>query len=356
MARIFDVVEYFDDTGKEMVHRIPETGSGDFRLGSQCIVRESQAAVFFRDGRALDVLTAGRHTLSTANIPLLTSLLGIPFGGETPFKAEVVFVNLKEFIDQKWGTSEPITLRDAELGMVRLRAFGTYAIQISDPQMFVNKIVGTQNMYDTKQIEGYLRGMIIARLVDLLGEAKKSILDLPSMFDEIAAGTRAKLQDDFKALGITLKALYVNSVSPTEETAKAIDERASMGAIGNMQAYLQFKAARAMGDAAQSGGGGEGGAGLTGAGVGLGAGMGLGSVMAQMMSQTMQGGAQAAQQPAAGAAALVTCPNCSAQVPAAKFCSNCGGKLELPQKAFCKECGKELSAGAKFCPNCGAKQ
>ena len=229
MVRVFDVIEYFDNTGKEMVHRIPEDGSGDFRLGSQCIVRESQAAVFFRDGRALDVLPAGRHTLTTANLPLLTGLIGTAFGGQTPFKAEVVYVNLKEFIDQKWGTPEPITLRDPDLGMVRLRAFGSYAIQISDPQMFVNKIVGTQNMYDTRQIENYLRGMIVSRLLDLLGEAGKSILDLPAMFDEIAAGTRAKLQDDFTALGITLKALYVNSVSPTEETAKAIDERASMG-------------------------------------------------------------------------------------------------------------------------------
>ena len=194
------------------------------------------------------------------------------------------------------------------------------------------------------------------------------------LFDEIAAGTRAKLQDDFAALGIALKTLYINSISPTEETAKAIDERASMGAIGNMQAYMQFKAARALGDAAIAGAGGDTGS-VAGLGVGLGAGVGLGSVMAQMMSQSMQpqapaGGAAAAAQPggtpqapapggagaAAAAAALVTCPNCSAQVPPAKFCNNCGAKLEVPQKAFCKECGTELSTGSKFCSNCGAKQ
>ena len=372
---ILNVVEYFDETGREIVHRIPEGGSGEFKLGSQCIVRESQTAVFFRDGKALDVLQPGRHTLSTANIPLLTRLIGIPFGGQSPFKAEVDFVNMKEFIDQKWGTPEPIALRDPDLGMVRLRAFGTFSMQVSDPQMFVNKVVGTQGMYDTSQIEGFLRGMIIARLVDLLGEAKKSILDLPAMFDEIAAGTRAKLQDDFTALGVALKTLYVTSISPTEETAKAIDERASMGAIGNMQTYMQFKAARALGDAALAGSEGGTAGSLTAAGIGLGAGVGLGSVMAQMMSQSMQpqqpaGGAAGAapqggapQSPAPGgagaaaaAAALVTCPNCSAQVPPAKFCNNCGAKLDVPQKTLCKECGTELTPGSKFCPTCGAKQ
>lgn len=368
MARIFDVIEYFDETGKEMVHRIPESGSGDFRMGSQLIVRESQTAVFFRDGKALDTLSAGRHTLSTNNVPLLTGLIGIPFGGQTPFKAEVYFVNMLEFLDQKWGTPEPVTLRDPDLGMVRLRAFGTFSMQVSEPQLFVNKIVGTQGMYDTNQIEGFLRGMIISRLVDLLGESKRSILDLPAMFDEIAAGVRVKLQDDFNALGVALKTLYINSISPTEETAKAIDERASMGAIGDMRAYMQFKAARAVGDAAQQGGGGEGGAGLTGAGVGLGAGMGLGSVMAQMMGQAMQQpgtqGGQAGPQggaPAGGPAggpggppALITCPNCSAQVPPGKFCNNCG--QQLPQAGFCSNCGAQVPSGSKFCPSCGAKQ
>jgi membrane protease subunit (stomatin/prohibitin family) len=372
VPRIFDIIEYFDETGKEMVHRIPEEGSGDFRLGSQCIVRESQAAVFFRDGKALDILGPGRHTLSTANVPVLTRLLGIAaFSGQTPFKAEVDFVNLREFIDQKWGTPEPITLRDPDLGMVRLRAFGTYSMQVSDPQMFVNKIVGTQGMYDTNQIQGFLRGMIISRLIDLLGEAKRSILDLPAMFDELSAGTRAKLQDDFTALGVALKTLYINSISPTDETAKAIDERASMGAIGDMRTYMQFKAARAMGDAAQAGGGGGQAGNLTGAGLGLGAGVGLGSVMAQMMGQALQ---QGQQPPAGGAApagtpggapggggtpsapALVTCPACHAEVPPAKFCNSCGAKLDVPAKAFCSECGKEMPAGSKFCPSCGAKQ
>lgn len=339
MARIFDIVEFFDETGRQMVHRLPEHGSGDFRLGSQLIVRESQAAVFFRDGKSLDTFGAGRHTISTANIPLLTRLIGIPFSGETPFKAEVYFVNLREFLEQKWGTPEAITLRDSELGMVRLRAFGTYSMQVSEPQLFVNKIVGTQGLYETNQIQGFLRGIIIARLTDLLGEVQKSILDLPSMYDEIGAGAKAKVQDDFNALGIALKTLYVTSISPTEETAKAIDERASMGAIGNMQAYLQFKTARAMTEAAGAPGG------MAGAGVGLGAGVGMGAAMAQMMAQSMQPGAQAA---------TMMCPSCSAQIPAgSKFCPQCGAKIGGAM--ICPNCKADVPEGSQFCPNCGAK-
>jgi len=339
MARIFDIVEFFDETGRQMVHRVPEHGSGDFRLGSQLIVRESQAGVFFRDGKALDTFGAGRHTLSTANIPLLTRLISIPFSGETPFKAEVYFVNLREFLEQKWGTPEAITLRDADLGMVRLRAFGIYSMQVSEPQLFVNKIVGTQGLYQTSQIQGFLRGIIIAKLTDLLGELKKSLLDLPSLYDEIGAGAKAKVQDDFNALGIALKTLYVTSISPTEETAKAIDERAAMGAIGNMQAYLQFKAARAMTEAAGVPGG------VAGAGVGLGAGVGMGAAMAQMMTQAMQPGAQAA---------TMICPSCSAQIPAgSKFCSQCGAKIGGDM--ICPNCKADVPEGSKFCPNCGAE-
>ncbi len=340
MARIFDIIEVPDQAPNEMVRRFPEHGSGDFRLGSQLIVRESQTAVFFRDGKALDTFGPGRHTISTANIPLLTRLIGLPFSGETPFKAEVYFVNMREFVDQKWGTPEAIALRDKDLGMVRLRAFGTYSMQIADPQLFVNKIVGTQGLYETGQIQNFLRGIIVARLTDLLGESGKSLFDLPRLYDEIAAGTKAKAQDDFAALGIALKTLYLGSISPTEETAKAIDERAAMGAIGDMRAYMQFKAARAMTEAAKAPGG------TAGAGVGLGAGVGMGAAMAQMMTQAMQPG----QQPAA----TITCPNCGAQIPAgSKFCNQCGAKIG--GGVTCPQCGAQVPPGSKFCPNCGAK-
>jgi len=291
MARILDIVEFIDESGTEIVHRIPERGAGDFRIGSQVIVRESQAAVFFRDGKALDVFGAGRHTIATANVPLLVNLIGKVFSGDTPFKAEVYYVTTRELLDMKWGTPEPITIRDPVLRMARLRAFGTYAMNISDPQLFVNKIVGTQSLTRTADVEKFLRSIIITKLTDLLGEMGRSILDVPAMMEELAAGARAKATDDFAARGINLTSVYIESISPTEETAKAIDEAAAMGAIGDMSAYMQFQAARAMRDAAQQPGGEAGG--LTGAGVGLGAGAGMGMAMAQMMGQAMQQSQQA---------------------------------------------------------------
>jgi len=346
MARIFDVIEYFDATGREMVHRIPEQGSGDFRIGSQVIVRESQQAVFFRDGKALDVFGAGRHTISTANVPLLVDLIGKAFSGETPFKAEVYFVNMREYVDQKWGTPEPVALRDTDLGMVRVRAFGTYSMQVKDAQLFVNKIVATQGLYFTNDIDNFLRSILISNLTDLLGEVGKSLFDLPSLYDEIAAGTKAKAQDDFNTLGIDLKTLFVSNVSPTEETAKAIDERAAMGAIGDMRAYMQFKTARAVEQAAMASG--EGGGGFAQMGAGMGAGVGMGAMMAGMMGQAMQGGAAAA----GGAAATVPCPSCGNPIAgAAKFCNHCGAKIG--QSMICANCKADVPAGSKFCPNCG---
>jgi membrane protease subunit (stomatin/prohibitin family) len=305
-------------------------------------------AVFFRDGKSLDVLGPGRHTITTANIPVLASIIGLATMGKSPFPAEVVFVNMREFLDQKWGTPEPIVFRDSELGMVRLRAFGTSAFQVKDPALFVNGIVGQQGIYTTAVLQNYLRGIIVAKLTDLLGEQKKSVLDLPSLYNEIGAGTKAQLADDFGAIGLTLKALYVNAITPTEDTAKAIDERASMGAIGDMDKYMKFKAARAMGDAANKPGG-AGGALET--GLGLGAGAGLGAAMAGMMSQAFQ--AQGSSQHAAPAA-TTKCPSCGTENPAgAKFCNNCGAKLTGTVK--CPTCGTENPAGAKFCSNDGTK-
>ncbi len=319
MARIIDVVEFLDNTGNEIVHREPPGGPGDFRLGSQVIVRESQNAVFFRDGKSLDVFGPGRHTITTANIPILASLIGLATSGRSPFPAEVVFVNMKEFLNQRWGTPEPIVFRDSELGMVRLRSFGTFAFQVKDPSLFVNGIVGQQGIYTSDELESYLRSIIVTKLTDLLGEQGKSVLDLPSLYNDISASTKAQLNDDFAAIGLNLKALYVNAITPTEETSKAIDERAAMGAIGDMDKYLKFKAARAMGDAANNP---NSGAGIFGAGVGLGAGAGVGVGLAGMAAQAMQPGQQQQQ------AANVKCANCGTMNAAgAKFCNNCGNKL-----------------------------
>ncbi len=294
MARIFDVIEYASEMRDEIVRRFPENGPGDFRIGSQVIVRESQKAVFFRDGRALDVFSPGRHTITTANIPKLIEFVGKAFGNRTPFTAEVYFVSMREFADRKWGTPQPIVISTPGmgLGVALIQGFGTYSFQVSDPQQFVAQIVGAQGVYRTRDIEGRLRTMLLSKLQDLIASTKfNTIPDLLSMTEELGAGIRAKAQDDFKALGLTLKTFYIGSLQPSE---KSIEELRARGLL-DLQTYTQLQAADAMRDAAQNP---SGGAGLT---AGIGAGMGIGNVLGQALSGVGQ--QQPRQQAAAGGAA-----------------------------------------------------
>ncbi|HET9910672.1 MAG TPA: SPFH domain-containing protein, partial [Anaerolineales bacterium] len=226
MARIFDVIEYPNEMKDEIVHRFPETGIGDFRIGSQLIVRESQAAVFFRDGNALDVFRAGRHTITTANIPLLIDWIGKAFNERTPFPAEVYFVSMKEFANEKWGTPQPIIVRNPGmgLGVALLQGFGTYSFQVKDPQQFVTQVVGTQGAYRTTDIEERLKTMLLSKISDVLGEttAAKSVVDLIGLTEEIGAAVRAKAQDDFEAIGMQLKSFYIGNLKPSSKSAQEL--------------------------------------------------------------------------------------------------------------------------------------
>jgi excisionase family DNA binding protein len=282
MARIFDVIEYPNEMKEEIVHRFPEQGIGDYRIGSQVIVREAQAVVFFRDGNALDVFRAGRHTITTANVPLLINFLGKAFNDRTPFPAEVYFVSMKEFANEKWGTPQPIIVRNPGmgLGVALLQGFGTYSFQVKDPQQFVTQIVGTQGAYNTSDIEDRFKTVLLSKLQDVLGEttAAKSVVDLIGLTEEIGAAVRAKAQDDFDALGITLKTFYIGNLKPSSKSAQELRD---MGML-DMATYTQLQAADAMRDAASNP---SGGAGLT---AGIGAGMGIGNLMQQATSGAMQ--------------------------------------------------------------------
>jgi len=295
MARIFDVVEYPNEMRDEIVHRFPESGAGDFRIGSQVIVREAQTAVFFRDGKALDAFGPGRHTVTTANIPLLIDLVGKLFNERSPFTAEVYFVSVREFPNEKWGTPQPIIVRNPGmgLGVALMQGFGTFSMQVSDAQQFVTQIVGATGVYRTSDIQARLRSMLLSKLQDLLGEttAAKSVPELIALVEEIGAGVRAKAQDDFRALGLTLKAFYIESLKPSDRSA---EELRAMGML-DMATYTQLQAADAMRDAAQNP---SGGAGLT---AGIGAGLGIGNVL----SDALQRGARGSE---AGAAAPSSAP------------------------------------------------
>lgn len=297
MARIFDVIEYPSEMQGELVHRFPEQGIGDYRIGSQVIVRESQAVVFFRDGQALDVFRGGRHTITTANVPLLINLIGKAFNDRTPFPAEVYFVSMKEFANEKWGTPQPIIVRNPGmgLGVALLQGFGTYSFQVKDPQQFVTQVVGAQGAYRTVDIEERLKTMLLATLSDTLGEttAVKSVVDLIGLTEEVGAAVRAKAQDDFEALGLTLKSFYIGNLKPSSKSAQELRD---MGML-DMATYTQLQAADAMRDAASNP---SGGAGLT---AGIGAGMGIGNLMQQATSGAMQGQGQGGQSSGGGGAA-----------------------------------------------------
>lgn len=278
MARIFDVVEYPNEMRNEIVHRFPEMGAGDFRIGSQVIVREYQSAVFFRDGNALDTFGPGRHTITTANIPLLIDVIGRTlFNERTPFPTEVYFISMREFVDHKWGTPQPIIVRNPGmgLGVALLQGFGTYSFQVKDPQQFVNQVVGAQGIFRTSEIEARLRAMLLSKLQDLLGEtaATSDVPELIGLTEELGAGVRAKSVDDFEALGLTLKTFYIENLKPSSKSA---EELRAMGML-DMATYTQLQAADALRDAAQNP---SGGAGLT---AGIGAGVGVGSVISESL-------------------------------------------------------------------------
>ena len=288
MARIFDIIEYPNEMQDELIHRFPEGESGDFRIGSQVIVRESQTAVFFRDGKALDTFGPGRHTITTANIPLLINVIEKEFSGKTPFTAEVYFVSRREFPDEKWGTPQPIIVKNPGmgLGVALLKGFGTYGYQISEPQQFVTQLVGAQGIFRTQDIETRLRHILLNTMTDLLGETAREndVTNLVSMLSELSAGVRAKANDQFAALGLELKTFLIANLMPSKQS---VQELRDMGVL-DMETYTRLQAADALLEAAQNP---SGGAGLT---AGIGAGMGVGNIINRSLQDMTGGGAAAA--------------------------------------------------------------
>lgn len=332
-----EVLEWFDPTGREVAHRLPQRGSGELKIGAQVIVRDSQAAVFYAGGIACDALGPGRHTLITKNVPLLTKALALPWAFKSPFRAEVYFVNLKVFANLRWGTRDPVAFRDSEFGVVRLRAHGICNLQVVQPVLFVNSLVGTQASYGIETLEAFVSEVVVSRLNDHLGENLDTVLALPSRYDELSAGLSSRLRQDLAAYGVGLEGLFINAVTPPEDVQQAIDDRSRLGAVGDRMAqFVQLKAASALEKAAVSGGPAEGALGL-----------GLGFLAPAFLGHLGGEPERPAPHPPE-----THCPECGLSAAGdSRFCPHCGHQLLVIRR--CASCGKNLGPKARFCPACG---
>ncbi|MFO1069624.1 MAG: SPFH domain-containing protein [Geminicoccaceae bacterium] len=263
-----DVIQWVDDSSDTMVWRFERYGN-EIKYGAKLTVREGQMAVLVNEGELADVFTPGMYELHTANLPILSTLQAWPHGFQSPFKAEVYFFNTRRFTDLKWGTKNPITLRDPEFGPVRLRAFGTYVVRIKDPARFLREIVGTDGHFTSDEITGQIRNQIVSRFAPVLATSGIPVLDLAASYEKLGDFLTAKIAPELDAYGLELVQMLVENVSLPPEVEQALDRRTSMGVVGDLARYAQFQAAEALREAAAN-------PGAAGSGLGMMVGMGLG--------------------------------------------------------------------------------
>ena len=332
-------LEWVDDSTDTIVYKYPIDGR-QIQYGSKLTVRASQVAVFLNKGKIADIFGPGMYTLQTSNLPILTQLMSWGYGFKSPFYADVYFINTKQFTNQRWGTSNPITMRDKDFGTIRIRGYGNYAFKVENPETFLKELSGTNSEFTTEDISSYLKGIIVSSISDTIAESKISALDIASNLIEFSKVAGESLAETFAGLGLKLTKLVIENISFPEEVEKAIDTRSSMGVLSDkMDTFVKYQSANAIRDAAKN-------EGIGGLGTQLGAGAALGEMMRQSMTQSSA--------PAQADDDAKFCPSCGAKNPkAAKFCVECGGKLA--QKGKCPKCGAEVSGKSKFCPECGEK-
>ncbi len=287
-AELVDIIEWTDDSRDTMVWRFPRY-QNEIKYGAKLTVRESQVAVFVNEGKIADVFQPGMHSLTTKNMPVLTTLKGWYYGFDSPFKAEVYFVNTRQFTNLKWGTKNPVILRDPEFGPIRLRAFGTYVVRVSDASVFIKDIVGTDAHFTIEEITDQLRNLIVSRLADMLGESNIPVLDMAANYDELSMFMTKKISPEFFEYGIEITKLLIDNISLPPEVEEALDKRTSMGIVGDLNKYTQFQSANAMELAAENPGG------DASAGVGMGMGFAMANQMGKSLAPDMDSGQQSQQ-------------------------------------------------------------
>lgn len=346
MALFLKIIEWADESKNTLVYKYPFKDKGrEVNQKSKLVVRESQEAIFVHKGQICDIFPAGTYNLETEIFPILSKIAGWKYGFQTPIIVDVYFVNTKQFTGCKWGTANPIMMRDPEFGMIRVKGYGSYAFKVDDAELFLKELFGTNSSFKTEDITDWLKTMLVSAISDAIGESKVSALDLAGNTLEFNQIVKANIQNKFKEIGLLLTNLFIENMSVPESVEKAIDERSKLGILGDKTDILmKIAAAEAMKDAAKNEG--VGGA-FMGAGVGLGAGAGMGSVFAEAFKT-------ASDKPVEKNGEVKTCPKCGATASkTAKFCPECGEKFE--KKQFCPECGAEVNGSAKFCPECGKK-
>lgn len=363
---LLKVIEWKDDSKDTIVYRFPVQDRYAIMSGSTLVVRESQVAMFVYKGKVTDVFEPGTYKLSTENMPFISKILALPTAFELPVQAEVYYVNTKQFTGQKWGTQNPIAMRDKDFGMVRLRGYGIYSFRVIDAKVFMKEVFGTNNVYKTSDISEQIRPMVIQSITDTIAESKISLLDLSANYKEFGASVVENSAQEFAQYGLKLEKLVVENLSLPEEVEKALDERSKLGIMEDkMSTYAQMQAATAIRDAANNPNGNN----LAGLGVGLGVAGSMGSVFGDAMQsmhekskaktkKCIKCGAEISERAKhcseCGASQTLTCPKCGEVISSkAKFCANCGTKLQT--KKVCANCGEEIKATSKFCPNCGEK-
>ena len=365
---LLKVIEWNDDSRDTVVYRFPLQDRYEIMTGSTLVVRESQVAVFVHKGQVADVFEAGTHKLSTENLPFITKILSLPTGFESKIKAEVYFINTKLFTGQKWGTQNPIVLRDKEFGVVRVRGYGVYAFRVIDPKLFMKQMFGTNSVFTVDNVNEHIRPIVIQTITDAIAESKMSILDLASNYNEFGDIVVKTGEKEFSPLGLKLERLVVENLSLPDDVEKAIDERSKLGIIDDkMKTFAQYQMASSISDAAKNPNGNN----LAGLGVGLGAAGAMGGMFGDALSTVTNGSSNESSKKCVkcgasisakskhcsecGAKQSATCPKCGEVVSGkAKFCANCGEKLETSKKK-CSQCGEEMKSNVKFCPNCGTK-
>ena len=344
--QLLKVIEWEDNSKDTLVYRYPLTDRDEIMNSSTLVVRPSQVALFIHKGEIADIFAPGTYKLSTENIPIITKLLALPTGGDSPIKAEIYYVNTKQFASNKWGTQNPIMIRDADFGNVRLRGFGIYSFKVDDAKLFMKEMFGTNQVYKLADVVEYLKPLIVEGVTDAIAESKISALDLAANYKEFGQTIVECAQPQFEKIGLKITNCVIENLSLPEEVEKALDERTKLGVLEDkMGTYTQMKAANAMEDAAKNQSGGN----MAGLGIGLGAGSAIGNLFANNLNTTNAPKVENTPK----SQNMKKCAKCGEMMPAnAKFCPSCGEKQEAK---FCAECGAKLEAGAKFCPNCGKK-